>query len=48
MYGLAANVRLTDNWSLRAQYVYSQLKGNYSGLASSDEFGRISPKRVVL
>jgi hypothetical protein len=31
------------NWSLRAAYTYSELEGNYSGLASSDEFGRTDP-----
>lgn len=35
--------RFVDNWSLRAQYTYSELEGNYSGLASSDEFGRSDP-----
>lgn len=35
--------RLVDNWSLRASYTRSELEGNYSGLASSDEFGRTSP-----
>jgi outer membrane receptor protein involved in Fe transport len=30
-------------WSLRATYTYSRLVGNYSGLASSDEFGRAEP-----
>jgi hypothetical protein len=40
---LTFNRRFTDNWSLRASYAYSQLKGNYSGLASSDEFGRTDP-----
>ncbi len=35
--------RFVDNWSLRASYTYSELEGNYSGLASSDEFGRTDP-----
>jgi hypothetical protein len=35
--------RFADNWMLRGQYIYSKLTGNYSGLASSDEFGRTSP-----
>lgn len=35
--------RFIDNWSLRASYTYSKLEGNYSGLASSDEFGRNDP-----
>lgn len=40
---LSFNRRLVDNWSLRANYTWSELEGNYSGLASSDEFGRTSP-----
>lgn len=35
--------RFVDNWSLRASYTHSTLEGNYSGLASSDEFGRNDP-----
>jgi outer membrane receptor protein involved in Fe transport len=35
--------RFADNWSLMATYTYSKLEGNYSGLASSDEFGRTDP-----
>ena len=31
------------NWGLNASYTYSRLYGNYSGLASSDEDGRLSP-----
>jgi len=30
-------------WGLNASYTYSRLYGNYSGLASSDEDGRLSP-----
>ena len=40
---LTYNRRFADNFSLRASYVYSKLSGNYSGLASSDEFGRTDP-----
>ena len=40
---LSWNRRFVDGWSLRASYTYSELEGNYSGLASSDEFGRIDP-----
>lgn len=40
---LSYNKRFADNWSLRATYTYSELTGNYSGLASSDEFGRTDP-----
>jgi hypothetical protein len=35
--------RFADNWMLHATYTYSELTGNYSGLASSDEFGRNDP-----
>ncbi len=39
--------RLANNWYLNANYTYSRLFGNYSGLASSDEAhlvnGRLSP-----
>ena len=40
---LTWNRRFADNWSLRASYIWSSLKGNYSGLASSDEWGRTDP-----
>jgi hypothetical protein len=40
---LTYNRRFQDNWLLRASYTYSKLSGNYSGLASSDEFGRTDP-----
>ncbi len=40
---LTFNKRLADNWMLAATYTRSRLFGNYSGLASSDEFGRNSP-----
>lgn len=40
---LAFNRRFADNFSVRAAYTYSKLTGNYSGLASSDEFGRTDP-----
>jgi hypothetical protein len=41
--------RYSSNWLLHASYLYSKLKGNYSGLANSDEvtatpgFARTSP-----
>ena len=35
--------RFANNFSLHASYTYSKLKGNYGGLASSDEFGRTDP-----
>ena len=37
------NKRFTNNWSGSATYLYSRLYGNYSGLASSDENGRVAP-----
>ncbi len=40
---LSYGKRFADNWMLRATYTYSELEGNYSGLASSDESGRLSP-----
>ncbi len=40
---LSFNRRFADNFSVRASYTYSKLSGNYSGLASSDEFGRTDP-----
>jgi len=35
--------RFRDNWSANVSYLYSRLRGNYSGLASSDEGGRTTP-----
>lgn len=35
--------RFANNWSARVGYTYSKLEGTYSGLASSDEFGRTDP-----
>lgn len=35
--------RFANRWSANANYTYSRLYGNYSGLASSDENGRTSP-----
>jgi hypothetical protein len=35
--------RFANRWSGEANYTYSKLWGNYSGLASSDEGGRTSP-----
>jgi hypothetical protein len=40
---LRLNRRFADNWSGWASYLYSYLRGNYAGLASSDENGRRSP-----
>jgi outer membrane receptor for ferrienterochelin and colicin len=33
----------SQNWYLRASYLWSRLYGNYSGLSQSDENGRTSP-----
>ena len=35
--------RYANDWSMYANYTWSRLYGNYSGLASSDENGRTSP-----
>lgn len=35
--------RFTKSYYFNANYTYSRLVGNYSGLASSDEAGRLSP-----
>jgi hypothetical protein len=35
--------RFANRWQGSASYLYSRLWGNYSGLASSDENGRVSP-----
>jgi hypothetical protein len=35
--------RLSNRWYANASYTYSSLRGNYSGLSSSDENGRNAP-----
>ena len=40
---LSWNRRFAGNWSAHIAYTYSKLEGDYSGLASSDEFGRTDP-----
>jgi Carboxypeptidase regulatory-like domain/TonB dependent receptor/TonB-dependent Receptor Plug Domain len=35
--------RLSGRWAARAAYTWSRLSGNYSGLAQSDEDGRVAP-----
>jgi len=35
--------RLANNWLAGFSYTWSSLQGNYSGLGSSDEYGRTSP-----
>jgi hypothetical protein len=40
---LQVDKRFAKNYYFNANYTYSRLFGNYSGLASSLEFGRVSP-----
>ena len=40
---LALEKRFSNNWQGGANYTWSQMKGNYGGLSSSDENGRNSP-----
>ena len=40
---IAFDKRFSDNWLAGFSYTWSQLKGNYGGLASSDEWGRNDP-----
>jgi outer membrane receptor protein involved in Fe transport len=40
---LRVQKRLADNWYANVSYTFSSLTGNYSGLASSDENGRVAP-----
>lgn len=44
-YGLnlALEKRFSNNWQGGLSYTWSQMKGNYGGLSSSDESGRNSP-----
>jgi hypothetical protein len=37
------NKRWSNNWTGQLSYLFSRLWGNYSGLASADENGRVSP-----
>jgi len=39
----AISKNFSDNWYLRASYMWSRLYGNYSGLSQSDEDGRTDP-----
>jgi hypothetical protein len=39
----ALDRRLSRGWSTRVSYTWSRLAGNYSGLAQSDEDGRVAP-----
>jgi len=40
---IALDKRFSDNWLGGFSYTWSQLTGNYAGLASSDEWGRNDP-----
>jgi len=40
---LALEKRFSNNWQGGVNYTWSQMKGNYGGLSSSDESGRNSP-----
>ena len=40
---VALDRRLSRGWSTRLSYTWSRLEGNYSGLAQSDEDGRVAP-----
>ena len=40
---LKFNRRFADNWMFNGSYTLSRLCGNYPGLASSDEIGRVAP-----
>jgi Carboxypeptidase regulatory-like domain/TonB-dependent Receptor Plug Domain len=40
---IGANRRMANRWSGYASYAWSRLVGNYSGLAQSDEEGRVAP-----
>ena len=40
--------RLSGRWAARAAYTWSRLSGNYSGLALSDEDGRVAPNFGVV
>ncbi len=42
-FELRLRKRLARGWSAEVDYTYSRLWGNYSGLASSDENGRVAP-----
>ena len=40
---IALERRLAGRWAARVAYTWSRLSGNYSGLAQSDEDGRVQP-----
>ncbi len=40
---ISLDKRFSDNWMGGVSYTWSRLEGNYSGLASGDEYGRTDP-----
>ena len=40
---VALDKRLSGRWSANVSYTWSRLRGNYAGLAQSDEDGRVNP-----
>jgi len=40
---ISLDKRFSNNWMGGISYTWSRLTGNYSGLASGDEYGRVSP-----
>ena len=42
---LSIEKRFSNNWQAGFNYTWSRASGNYSGLASSDEGGRVSPNQ---
>ncbi len=42
-FEVSLDKRLSNGWEARVSYTWSRLHGNYSGLAQSDEDGRVSP-----
>ncbi len=42
-FEVSYNRSFVNNWSARIGYTHSKLEGNWSGLGSSDEFGRTDP-----
>ncbi len=40
---ISLDKRFADNWMGGVSYTWSSLRGNYSGLASGDEYGRTDP-----
>ena len=42
-FSFSVDKRLANNWLAGFSYTWSRLTGNYSGLGSSDEYGRVSP-----